>query len=136
MATSLHDIPGAHQTHYALRAHAAATATEDAFCFVAPFACKIRAVEIVWDAAITGTATNYTNVNLINAGTDGTGTTELANIDYLAGTNASAGATVSLYAPATPLALAAGAKLKLQLEKVGTGLSLPSGLVRITFEAA
>lgn len=136
MVSSVHDIPGAHQAQYALRAHAAATATEVAYVFVAPFACKVRSVSLVWDAAITGANTNTTNVNLLNAGADGTGTTELANIDYASGTNATAGATVSLYAPASYLSLAAGAKLAIQIEKVGTGLALPTGTVVVTYEGA
>src|SRR5689334_11165070 len=137
MASSLHDIPGPMTATYQLRAHAAATATEDAFIFTAPFACKIRKVEVVWDADITGQATNYTSVAVVNAGTDGAGTTVLGTqTDYASGTNAIKGATVSLYAPAAPLALAAGAKLKLQLIKTGTGLSLPTGLVVVTYEGA
>lgn len=137
MPSSIHDIPGPMTATYQLRAHAAATATEDAFVFTAPFACKIRKVEAIWDAAITGTATNYTSVAVVNAGIDGTGTTVLGTqVDYAGGTNATAGATVPLYAPTTYPTLAAGAKLKLQLIKTGTGLALPTGLVVVTYEGA
>ena len=112
MATSLHDIPGNHVATYALRGHLAATATEKAFIFRAPFACTILSVEIIWDAAISGTATNYTNVNLLNAGTAGTGTTELGNVDYASGTDAVAGAATDLYSPGTPLAVERGTDRK------------------------
>lgn len=136
MTTSIHDIPGVHVDAVPLKSHAAATATELSFVWVAPFAAKVRAVRVIWDAAITGADTNTTHVNLINADVEGDGTDELANIDYTSGTDAVAGATIDLYAPASPLAVAAGTKLVIQHEKVGNGLLIPSGLVIVEYEAA
>lgn len=136
MATHIHDIPGAHQATKTLRAHAAATATEKAVIFVAPFRCKVRSVRVVWDAAITGANTNTTHVNLLNGGADGSGTTELATIDYVSGTNAVALADNTLYAPATYLELAAGARLVIQWEKISTGLDIPAGTAVIAYEGA
>lgn len=136
MVSSLHDVPGNHVAFYALRGHAAATATEKAFVFRAPFDAKIVSVEIIWDAAITGADTNTTHVNLLNAGTDGTGTTELGNIDYVSGTDAAAGAAADLYSPASPLAVDEGTKLAVQFEKVGNGLLLPTGMVIVTYRGA
>lgn len=135
MATQLHDIPGAFQATYQLRAHAAATATEQAYCFVAPFACKIRSVQVIWDAAITGADTNSSSVGVLNTGTDGTGTTALGTaVAYVSGTDAAQGATVDLYAPSPYTAIAVGVKLAVQITKVGTGLALPTGLVVVTYE--
>jgi len=136
MTSSIHDIPGDHVERVTIPAHAAATATESHTLFVAPFACQLVSVAVHWGAAITGTATNYTNVNLVNRGTDGAGTTELANIDYLSGTDATSYDAVDLYSPATPLALAAGTIISLDLEKVATGLALPNGQAVITYRAA
>lgn len=136
MTTQIHDIPGAHVASYAVRAHAAATATENCFLFRAPFKAELVSVELIPDADITGADSNSSNVNLVNAGTDGAGATELANVDYASGTNATAGDAIALYAPAAPLALAEGTILKLQLEKVGTGLALPSFLALVTYRGA
>lgn len=132
---SIHDIPGSHVATYQLRAHAAATATEVACIFRAPFACKIVSVEIIPDAAATGNDTNRTNVNLLNGGTAGTGTTELGNLDYATGTDAAVGVAQDVYRPATALAIASGVILKLQLEKVSSGVALGSALVVTTYQA-
>jgi hypothetical protein len=45
-------------------------------------------------------------------------------------------ATAALYAPASYLSVAAGVKLKIQLEKIGSGLALPRGTAIVTYEAA
>lgn len=134
MASSIHDIPGAHRATAYLSAAAAGDATDEEVVFVAPFACKVRKVTVVPAAAVTGANTNSRNINLINRGTDGSGTTELANRDYLSGTNESKAVARDLYAPATYLALAAGVVLAVQSELVGTGLALPSFHVVVEFE--
>lgn len=136
MASSIHDIPGNHVATAPIRAHAAATATELIAIFRAPFACKIVSVEILWDAAITGADTNTTHVNLHNRGTAGTGTTELGNIDYVNATDAAQFVAEDLYSPATPLSIAAGVILAVQLEKVSSGLALPNGTAIITYTGA
>lgn len=136
MTTSVHDIPGAHVQHASLKGHLAATVTETTGVFSAPFKCKIRSISVRWDAAITGADTNTTHINVINAGTAGAGTTELAAVDYVAGTDAVKGAVVSLYAPASPLEVAAGTLIQLQHEKVASGLLIPSGLVTIVYEGS
>ena len=136
MSNGLHEVCGPLVETVGVPAHAAATATELVNIWRAPFACKVRTVEIIPDVSITGTATNYTDVNLVNAGTDGAGTTELANKDFLSGTNGVAGTAIALYAPATYLSVASGVLFKLQLEKVGTGLALPRFFAVITYEAA
>jgi hypothetical protein len=136
MVASFHDVPGNHIAQHGVPTHAAATATELVTIFRAPFDCKIVSVEIIPDAAITGADTNETNVNLINAGTGGAGTTELANIDFVSGTNGVAGTAIDLYSPTDALALDAGTVLQLQLEKVGTGLALPRFLAIVTYQGA
>jgi hypothetical protein len=131
----MHDVPGPHVQQTVVPPHAAATATEKIVVFVAPFDCKVRTVNYRPGAAIIGANTNTTHVNLLNGGT-GAGTTEIANKDYVSGTDETDGANVALYAPATYLSMDAGNVLTVQLEKVGTGLALPSLTFVTTFEAA
>lgn len=96
-------------------------------------AVRVTKVEVVPQAAITGASTNSANWNLINKGTDGLGTTELANKDFVTGVNAAAFDVLVLYTPTTPAKLAAGTVLALQREKVGTGLALPEALVVVHY---
>lgn len=137
MVARLHDVPGTHVAHVMLPAHAAATATEVLPIFRAPFACKVTAVRVTPGAAATGDNTNRTNYNLLNGGSAGTGTTEIGNLDYATGTDAAVGVTQSVYAPADPddgVALAAGDVLKMQIEKVASGLALGVTLCTIEYQ--
>ena len=137
----LYDIAGLHVHSVTIPEHLAATATEEFPIFIAPDAApegvRIASVQICCGTLVTGVDTNTTHINLINKGTDGTGTTELGNRDLVAtpATNLTAGDVVSLYAPATKLAVATGVVLALELEKVGTGLLVPALLVSVAFEA-
>lgn len=136
MVAQIHDVPGTHYASTVVPAHAAATATEAFPIFRAPWACKIVSVRVVPAAAATGDNTNRTNINLLNGGAAGTGTTELGNLDYATGTDAAVGVTQDVYAPANPddgVALAAGDVLKLQYEKVASGLALGANLVVIGY---
>ena len=135
MTTRIHDVPGEHYASVLAPAHAAATATEAIPIFVAPFKCRIASVKVTPAAAATGDNTNRTNINLLNGGSAGTGTTELGNLDYATGTDAAVGVVQTVYAPAagTGVALAAGDVLKLQYEKVGTGVALGANLVTIHY---
>jgi hypothetical protein len=111
--------------------HAAATATEQRAAFVAPVKCRVVAIEFVSDAAITGDNTNTTNVNIVNKGAAGVGTTEVANKDYPTGASA-----VALDANAIPLNttyangvdLNEGDVLAVEYEKVGTGVLIGPSL--------
>lgn len=136
MTVSLHDLPGPIQANAALPAHAAATATENVTVFVAPFACKLRAVAVYFDAAATGDATNTTNLRVIDAGVAGSGTTIIGTLAYTTGVNVVAGTAQAVYTPAPGAyrPLAAGTVIQVQYEKVGTGLALGPGLAIITYE--
>ena len=133
---SVHDIPGSHVATAVIPAHAAATATEKVNVFRAPFACKIVSVEVIPNAAATGDDTNHTNYNLLNAGTAGTGTTELGNLDYVTSTDAAVGVAQDIYRPASALSIAEGVILQIQIEKAASGLALGSGLIVVTFQSA
>ncbi|MBV6425157.1 MAG: hypothetical protein NAOJABEB_02971 [Steroidobacteraceae bacterium] len=135
MVTKLHDIPGNFVDRVPLESHAAATATEKRLLWIAPFAVKIVSIVGYFDAASTGDTTNSTNINLINGGTDGIGTTEIGNIDYATGTNIAIGTAQSFYAPASPVAYAAGTHIIVQFEKVSSGLLIGRGTFVITYQA-
>ena len=135
MATiSMHDISGAQRVWFNIAPIAKTTATQSNVIFEAPFACKIRDVQIFFGATVTGTATDYFNLNLINRSTDGTGSTELAARDYASGTNDTAFVKRALYAPATYLAVAVNTVLDLQRELVSAGLAMPSLSGYVEFE--
>lgn len=130
---TLHDIPGEHDRQVATIAHAAATATEIVATVVAPFKAKMT-LHWVPNAAITGAATNYTNLNAINKGQSGAGSTEIGNVDFDDGTNATACDELAIVGSA--VAVAAGDVIALQAEKVSTGLSIPSGTLVARFKGA
>lgn len=131
---SIHDISGAQRVWFNIAPIAQGTATQSNVIFEAPFACKIRSVQIFFGATVTGTATDYFNLNLINRGTDGTGSTELANRDYDNGTDDTAFVKRALYAPASYLAVAVNTVLDLQRELVASGLAMPSLSGYVEFE--
>lgn len=112
---------------------AAATATSKFAIFVAPRACKVSGVSITPDVATTGDATNTKNLNVLNAGAAGSGTTEIGNLDLAAGVNLTAFDETAI--PITETPLAEGDVLVLQVEKVGTGVIVGPGQVKVTWYA-
>src|SRR4051812_42240746 len=124
MVTTIHDVPGNFVFPVPLKAHAAATATELQNVFRVPYAAKIVSVELIPDGAVTGQATDYTSLSVINAGTGGVGTTVLGTaIDYSSsGVTQAVGVAVDLYRPTTPLAITAGSILQVKFTKTGNGL--------------
>jgi hypothetical protein len=127
--TGVFDIAGAHTANFNIKAHAAATATEDVGGWRAPAACTVAGVYLTFSAAVTGADTNTTHINIINRSTDGLGTTEVGNKDFVNGTNAVASAPLTI--TTTAFDLAAGAVVAVQAEKVGTGLALPTGEINL-----
>lgn len=123
------DLQGVVTEQVTTIAHAAATATEYVGSWEAPKNIKLISVEWRPSAAITGADTNTTHLNLDDAGTGGAGTTELGNIDYTDGVNAAAGEVESFYAPSSPAEYSEGNLFKLQAEKVGNGIAIPSGVL-------
>ena len=134
-----HKIAGEHQRAFRILTHAAATATESrAVAYFASDAVDLTGCYFVPDEAITGDTTNRTNLNLIDAGTAGSGTTEIAHLDYATGTDGVAYDAQALATSAlttfTRYTLAAGAVVALEFEKVNTGVKIPAGLIVITYE--
>lgn len=136
MSSSHHDIPGSDVITRNLRAHAAATATEQQVLFRAPYAMKLNAAYVTYDAAITGADTNSTSITVINGGQAGAGTTAMTVAkDYLAtpATNEVAGTPSALTLSATDANtnIAAGDVLLFKWTKVGTGLAIGVGILTL-----
>jgi hypothetical protein len=111
--------------------HAAATGTEQRAAFIAPCKCRVVAIEFVSDAAVTGNNTNTTNVNVVNKGAAGVGTTEVANKDFPTGVNATALDAVAIPFNATyanGVDLNEGDVLAVEYEQVGTGVLIGPSL--------
>lgn len=107
---------------------------DDTVITQAPFDCTVTAVQYVPEAAVTGANTNTRSVSLINKGQAGSGTTTVATLQFDSGVNAAASDEKSLTLSGTPanLVLAAGDTLLWRSLHVGTGITDPGGLVRIT----
>ncbi len=119
-----------------LAVHAAATATEARSIFTAPCACVVRDVSYTPDVASTGDNTNTTNLNVINKGAAGSGTTEVGNLDLATGTDLVAFDNTRIPLNSTyadGVTLAKGDVIALQFEKVSTGVLVGPGLVTIRF---
>jgi hypothetical protein len=126
-------IPGNKTYQVAVIAHAAATATEDIAAFVAPYACRVKAVGFVPFASVTGANTNTTHLNVINRGSAGVGTTAVTNYDLISGNNLT-GLDVKWISSALTTSLAEYDVLVLQAEKVGSGLDVPAGVFIIEID--
>jgi hypothetical protein len=100
----------------------------------APYDCTVTAVQYIPEAAITGAATNKRDVSLVNKGQTGVGTTVVATLSFDNGINASANDEKTITLSATPanLVLAAGDTLQWRSIHIGTGITDPGGLARVT----
>lgn len=96
-----------------------------------PIAGTVTKVTYVTDTAITGANTDTRKVALVNKGQAGSGTTEIASVQFNSGTNAAAFDERSLALSGTPanLAVAAGDVLAFASTHVGAGLADPGGTV-------
>lgn len=101
----------------------------------APFDGVVSAVEFVPAAAVTGANTNTRAVALVNKGQAGSGSTSVASLQFDSGVNASANNEKAVTLSGTPadLAVAQGDTLLWTSTHVGTGITDPGGLVRVTF---
>jgi hypothetical protein len=99
-----------------------------------PFDATVTAVEYVPEAAITGAATNHRTVSLVNKGQAGSGTTTVATLTFDNGVNATAynERAITLSGTAANLDLTAGDTLQWRSIHVGTGITDPGGVVRVT----
>lgn len=112
-----------------------ATAGTDTTIIVreAPFAGTVTECTYTPNADITGVNTNTRRVALINRGQAGAGTTIVAELQFNAGVNATAGDEKTITLSATPanLVVADGDIFAWFSDAVGTGIADPGGLVEI-----
>lgn len=136
MVASLHDIPGLHSQAVMLPAVSAGTATVEHTIFVAPTKCKVFRVSITGGASSDiGVANGSKNLNVLDKGSDGTGTDEIGNLNLASGgTFDEHEKTVIVTSLST--ALAEGEVLALQVEKIGSGVAIPSSLILTEFVTA
>jgi hypothetical protein len=114
---------------------AVGTAGNDAttVLFQAPFPCTVTLVNYVPASAITGANTNTRLVELVNKGQAGSGTTQVATIQFNSGVNAAADdeKAITLSGTAANLVLAQGDTVIWNSTHVGTGIADPGGLVSV-----
>ncbi|MFF0277453.1 hypothetical protein [Streptomyces sp. NPDC004330] len=108
---------------------------DDTIVCQAPFDCTVTAVEYVPEAGITGAATNHRTFSLVNKGQAGSGTTTVASLAFDSGSvtaTANNERAIALSGTAANLKLAAGDTLLWRSVHIGTGITDPGGLVRVT----
>lgn len=133
MHDQLKRVPGRHTAQVLLAAVAAATATESHPVFVAPWSCRFKASFLVPQAALAAAPANGTKrLALVNRGSDGTGSTEIAAV---AGT----GLTLTAFdrytlTTSADTVLAAGDVVALEYAKVGSGALIPESICQVEYE--
>lgn len=118
------------------REHAAATANEVMYAWVAPVDCTITGCDVIFDANITGADTNYTSFGVIwESGVGGFG--NIVHDDFTSGTNATAGEPHEFGTDNIPVQdIVAGSTVKVQWTKTGDGLKTPTGLLVLKYTPA
>lgn len=110
---------------------------DDTIVGQAPFDCTVTAVEYVPESAITGAATNHRTFSLVSKGQAGSDSTTVASLAFdSSGVTASANneKAITLSATAANLNLTAGDTLLWRSVHIGTGITDPGGLVKVTVE--
>jgi hypothetical protein len=127
-----HDYNGDHQFQLHIPPAAADAATADVAVFVAPYAMKVSALNVVSNAAVSGTDTDSRNLNVQKV--VGADEAEVAHIDLELGTDLIVGRNPL---SVTAFTLAAGDRLVVESELVGTnGLALPVLTLEIIAQGA
>ncbi|MEU0659617.1 hypothetical protein [Streptomyces lavendulocolor] len=112
-----------------------AGASDDTVLGQAPFDCTVTSVEYVPEAAITGAATNHRTYSLVNKGQAGSGSVTVATLTFDSGSvtaTANNEKSITLSGTAANLDLTAGDTLLWRSVAVGTGITDPGGIVRVT----
>jgi hypothetical protein len=102
----------------------------------APFAGSVSSVSYTPISTLTGAATNYRTLRLVNKGSDGSGSTVIASLAF-SGSGVVATAddekAITLSGTAANLVVAQGDILAWDETVAGTGLDSPGGLVQVEF---
>jgi hypothetical protein len=131
----------AHETHAqsAHAQHAAATATEEQRLFVATRKCRVTSIEGISDIAVTGDNTNTTNLDVVNKGAAGAGTTVVASLALPTGVNLVAFQKFALALVGAAIIAAGGIDLNegdvltIKYTKVGTGVAVGPCLWQVDY---
>jgi len=101
----------------------------------APQARVIKKVTLMPLTAITGTTTNKSALTVYNGGPTGTGTTKIAEKDFVSGVNAAAGddCDITLSTTLANTKLAAGDLVMVAWVEAGSGLDLPESHLQIDY---
>lgn len=129
------DLYGVHVRQVHKESVLAATATGRFPLMEMPFAAAITSVRIQPNAAVTGNTTNHKNLNIQDGGADGTGTTEIGNLDLDTGVDLVALDSNAILTVANGTAIDAGDILVLEVEQVGSGVLIPASDYIVEFEA-
>lgn len=126
----LRDLNGRVQYIAHIPAAAAADATADVAMIRLPYKCRVKKISYVALTTVTGADTNSRNINAK------VGATEIGNVDFTSGVNATAKTLKDLTLTATTANLdrAAGDIVAFESEKVGTGLATTAGIVLVEIE--
>lgn len=120
MANTKHDLSGTNKAVVQVPAVASGAATDYISIWTAPYACTITGMKIAATDTTNGAATNNVHFNV-----DGpSSTTEIGNFDLENGTNLTAG-VASSFTMAANVDMTVDQSLRLEAEKIGTGMAVP-----------
>lgn len=132
------DLRGDHAVTVTVTAMAAAGTDNEQAALVAPFNLKVTGVKWTPAANVTSAATNYSTLSVRNRKADASGSALPASRSYNTG-NPNSTAWVAedctLSGTASDLLVNAGDVLTVQMIHSGTGIQLPAGSVRISYQA-
>lgn len=131
----INQLIGTHKARARIPAQGTAN-TDESYCvLVADDNIKVVGARIVWDAAITGAATNHAAFGVVNKGDDAAGTAAVTAVKaYDNGVNAAAFVPEELtLGTEAARKVAAGDVLVLARTTPGTGLTTPGGVVEIDY---
>lgn len=133
---SLKELRGDHAVTVPVTAMAGATTDNEQAAWVAPFNCKVTGVKWLPSAAVTANGTNFSALSVRNRGAAGSGTALPASRSYVA-TNSTAfvAEDCTLSATAADLLVSAGDALTVQMIHTASGVIIPAGSVRISYQA-
>lgn len=133
--TQVKQLSGDHVFTLPVTAMASATTDNEQLGFVAPFNIKITGVKWVPGAAVTANGTNYSTLSVRNRKGDASGSALPATRSYAA-TNSSAWVPedCTLSSTASDLLVNAGDVLTVQMIHTASGVVIPAGAVRISYQ--
>ena len=90
---------------------------------------KINNAFVVFKEAVTGADSNYFSLQLVNKGSDGSGTDKIVDVSFIFGENASANVMKSLTVDTNYNAMEQAAAVTLKKMETGSGMKMPEGLL-------